>query len=97
MSTEPTPVLDFYSHTSHVARSVASSNEFFTTDDIWEALRDTQLPEVDHRVMGSVMRRLSLDGVAVRTMYTRVSRRSCCHYRPVSVWQSRIYSSTSHG
>jgi hypothetical protein len=81
---------DWYGMACIVARSVASRQLMFSSDDVWEALRERGVPATDRRVMGSVMRSLHRDDVAVRTSYTEPSRRPACHSRPVAIWKSLI-------
>lgn len=81
---------DWYAMACIVARSVASRQLMFSSDDVWEALRERGLPTNDRRVMGAVMRSLHRDDVAVRTNYTEPSRRPTCHSRPVAIWKSLI-------
>lgn len=82
---------DWFSLAYQKARSVAASRMMFTSDDVWELMRPYAEPNTDRRVMGSVMRRLQRDHIAVRTNYTEPSKRRSCHARPISLWRSLIY------
>lgn len=76
-------------------RLVADTRPWFTTDDVWELLEPTGFTTSDPRAMGGIMRMAKANGFAKPTAMTRKSTRAECHYRPITVWMSRI-SETMH-
>lgn len=82
---------DWYAEALRQARRIARTQELFTSDDVWKAVRDFGEPHTDRRVMGAVMRTVARDDIAYRTRYTQTSTRKSCHSRPISLWRSRIF------
>lgn len=82
---------DWYLSAVRAARRVAADRQFFTTDEVWAALADlTDAKTPEHRAMGSVMRSLAADRIAIRTDRTRPTNRPCANRRPVAVWRSLL-------
>lgn len=82
---------DWYLSAVRAARRVAADSLFFTTDDVWDVLKNlTTAATPEHRAMGAVMRSLAYDRIAVRTDRTRPTRRPCANRRPISIWRSLI-------
>lgn len=82
---------DWYLSAVRAARRVAADRQFFTTDEVWAALKDlTDAKTPEHRAMGAVMRSLAIDRIAVRTDRTRPTNRPCANRRPIAVWRSLL-------
>jgi len=67
------------------ALKVTRTLRYFTTDDIWEELRE--IPR-EPRAMGAILRRLRLDGHAIPTLNYRPTHRPEAHRNPKRVWKS---------
>jgi hypothetical protein len=65
---------------------VAERKQFFTTDDVWEALGERGTHE--NRAMGAVMRKARSEKVCFPTGNYRPSVRLVAHGRPVRIWQA---------
>lgn len=71
--------------------------EEFTSDNVTELMDDwsRQTGEVydtrDKRVVGAIMKRGGLEGLAYKTNRVEDSRKLTCHCSPSTIWVSRIY------
>jgi len=77
-----------------VVRRVASRNEYFTGDDVWDAIdADESMPLAYHApgALGGVMRRARTEGLMelVGGKYVE-SRRPTMHRKPMRVWRSKL-------
>lgn len=68
---------------------VALARDEFTTDDVWDALREVDDAR-EPRALGAIMRQAQRQGLCVKTDRVVNSRRVECHARPVAVWRSLI-------
>lgn len=77
-----------WSRALSAVRAVCSAHpeRRFTSDDVWRALSDDDLGDVDPRVMGAVLRHAQRQGWCIATHAWRLSDRPVCHRRPVRVW-----------
>lgn len=75
--------------TLHLIRCLAVTQDYMTTDDVWETLGDAQSTH-ERRALGAVMQQAARNGWIKPTDRTRPSARPACHARPVRVWQSLI-------
>lgn len=65
----------------------AETFEYFTSDDVWEAL-DAVPPEP--RALGAIMAAARRAGAIVPTDRVTKSYRPTCHSRPVRLWRSLL-------
>jgi hypothetical protein len=76
---------------------VARRNKQFSMDDIWaeldKAYEKGTLPDIDidHRVLGPMLRHLVKEGLIDSTGYYVKSIRTGGGSRPITVWTSHIY------
>ena len=70
------------------AVETASSREFFTSSDIWDAISDVTTHEP--RAMGAVRRRLRKENIVEPTDRFVTSSSPLAHGRPSRVWRSMI-------
>ena len=81
-------------------KQIAKSNEYFTSDPLWDALEDQGIPEPENpRAMGPVMLRGQREGWMTKVGVpdeTRAalekSRRPQSHMRPCTVYRSLIFA-----
>lgn len=67
--------------------ATATNTNNFTTDDIWQALHDAQLPTPhEPRAIGAVLRHAAANNIIRPTNEYRPSKRVACHSRPIRVW-----------
>ena len=66
---------------------IATTTTTFTSDDLWHAIENQQLP-IPHepRALGAAMRQAHRDGLIQPTANYRPSHRVACHARPIRVW-----------
>ena len=69
---------------------LAKVKHYFTSEDVWEGLSDSDSSTHEPRAMGPVMRRLQRDGFIVATSQFTVSTSPLGHGRPSRVWKSLI-------
>lgn len=70
---------------------IAEREEFFVSEDIWQALLDEGVHTHEPRAMGAVMRRLQREKVIAPTGKYITSASPLGHGRPSLVWQSLIW------
>jgi hypothetical protein len=73
-----------------IIRDIATMQDRFTTDDVWEAMHPHDEATHEPRAMGAAMRRAAKLGYVAPTPDYRPSSRPACHARPVRVWGSLI-------
>lgn len=62
----------------------------FTTDDIWQAATDANLPlPHEPRALGAILHRLARNHQIIATDTFTPSQRAACHRRPIRVWRHR--------
>ena len=78
-----------------VLKSVCQKNETFSSDTVWAALVEKEIPPPrEPRAMGGLLRQADAAGWCIPTESPRVrSARASCHARPLTVWRSSIYKS----
>lgn len=76
---------------SMALRQVASRKARFTTDDIY-AVMPLGLSTYEPRAMGGVVRQAKSEGIIASTGEYQLSGREVNHSRPISIWQSLLYS-----
>jgi hypothetical protein len=76
-------------------RVVATSQDEFTTDDVWRVLG--REPEIEGRAMGAAVLTAARLGLLVRTNYTAKSLRVACHRRDLRVWRSLVFVERAEG
>ena len=82
-STDPKWFAECY----RIVVATATNTNDFTTDDIWQALADAQLPTPhEPRAIGAVLRHAAANNVIRPTNQYRPSQRVACHARPIRVW-----------
>jgi hypothetical protein len=60
----------------------------FTTDDIWQAATDANLPlPHEPRALGAILHRLAREHRIEATATFTPSKRVACHRRPIRVWR----------
>jgi hypothetical protein len=75
---------------------VARRNKHFTVDDIWDGINRLSakgsLPdsEIDHRILGPMLRHLVNEGLIDSSGYYAKSTRTGGGSRPVTVWESFV-------
>jgi hypothetical protein len=73
----------------NIVINTATTTNTFTSDDIWQALTDAQLPTPrEPRALGSVLAAAHRAGIITPTDSYRQSRRTECHARPIRVWRA---------
>lgn len=87
--------LDWWTAATTVTRQLSQSHKFFTTDDVWFALRELQVHTPEPRAMGAVIRFARSHGWILPTGVWVRSRRPACHSRPISRWRSLLYDETT--
>ncbi len=75
--------------------AVATEMPEFTADEVWERL--SQIPNVPHqhqpRAAGPIVVRAMKAGVIRKAnKLPRKSNRASCHHRPISIYESLVYS-----
>lgn len=71
--------------------AVAHLRDAFTTDDVWEALSQSNIADPrEPRAMGAVMRKAQADGLIEPSGVYQQSSREVNHNRPVMIWRSLI-------
>ena len=84
-STDPKWFAECY----RIVVATATNTNDFTTDDIWQALADAQLPTPhEPRALGALMIAAHRAGLIAPTDRYRQSKRPECHARPIRVWQA---------
>lgn len=86
---------DWMKSALEVVHRLCQNHEEFSTDDVHRELEGSGTSTQDGRALGAVLRQAAKKCWCRNTMRVQVSRRSECHRRPIAVWQSLIYSSTS--
>jgi len=73
-------------------RWVASRMDYFTTDDVWEALvrYHSEAGTHERRAMGAIMVRAARDGLIMATEGFRPTSRAVAHRGPKRIWRSLI-------
>lgn len=71
-------------------KSVSGRLAYFTTDDVWEALRESAVSTHENRAMGAVMTRARKAGLIFPTDEWRKSNRPECHSNPKRVWRRTL-------
>jgi hypothetical protein len=72
-----------------IIRDLAASGEPFTTDDVWDALREQSTTTREPRAMGAVMRRMVKSGFIEKAEGFRVSIRPKAHKNPKQLWRGK--------
>ena len=67
---------------------LASGQAWFTADDVWRILGDSEAQTHERRALGAVMRECQKQGIIRATGRYMKSQRIECHSRPVMVWES---------
>ena len=77
-------------------RDLAENNQEFVADDVWGRLnrKDAPTPH-EKRALGPMMRNACISGFISPTGRHQQSRQPLNHQRPVAVWESQLYRSTS--
>lgn len=83
---------DWYAEALWAVLWLAKRKDYFTTDDVWEAMANIEATTHEPRAIGAVMRQASRDGQCTPTDYYNKSTRRACHSRPLRVWKSLICS-----
>lgn len=79
---------------------VARTSREFTVDDIWSEIdilrANKKLPKarVDHRILGPMIRHMVSKGILGSSGYYTKSTRPGGGSRPVTIWQSYVYTQT---
>lgn len=83
---------EWYTEALEAVRYIAEGNFSFTTDDVWEQLKQNvpQIITPESRAMGAVMREAAKRGWIISSETYRKSKRPECHSRPVLVWRSQL-------
>lgn len=81
----PIPAQEWIAHAVGVIARLARTRDRFTTDDVWMAV-EYRPPEP--RAMGAAMRQAKALGLVVAMNEYVLSKRPCCHRRPVRVWRA---------
>ena len=77
----------WYNNVYNIIRTIATTTDTFTTDDIWQAIEDQQLPTPhEPRALGAIMRHAQRDNLIRPTASYLPSHRVACHARPIRVW-----------
>ena len=73
----------------NVIVQIATTTDTFTTDNIWQALKNAALPTPhEPRALGALMIAAHRAGLIAPTDRYRQSKRPECHARPIRVWQA---------
>ena len=81
---------DWFTTATHGLRVVARQNQTFTSDDVWDWLRQFDVETDDPRAMGPVFKNAYRDHLIVPINQWQESRRRVAHRRPVRVWKSLL-------
>ena len=79
---------DWFLTATHCLRIVAREHKRFTSDDVWECLRNFNVETHNPRAMGPVFKNAYRDNLIVPLDRWQESRRRIAHRRPVRVWES---------
>jgi hypothetical protein len=82
---------DWYNQAEVSVQRLIQRGIFFTTDDVWELLKDSGYTTPEPRALGSVMRQFAKDKQIIPTGSFRKSLRPECHSRPLAVWRPVTY------
>lgn len=72
--------------------AVAKQNQSFTTDEVWAYLANLGIHTGENRAIGGVIQSGIRAGVMVHTGNYRKTDRKEAHKRPISIYQSKIWS-----
>lgn len=73
-----------------IIQHIATTTDTFTTDDIWQALHDADLPTPhEPRAIGAILVGMASENLITATNIYRPSARPACHARPIRVWTAR--------
>jgi hypothetical protein len=82
---------DWYNQAEIAVQRLIHEGNYFTTDDVWERLKDCEFTTPEPRALGSVIRQYAKDRAIVSTGMYRKSTRPECHRRPLAVWKPVTY------
>jgi len=83
-----TKKIRFNKHAKQAALECAKKYKEFTTDDIWQNLKNKGIPEPrDNRTIGSIMVDLQTSGEIKQTGTYIKTTRPQAHSRPIRVWK----------
>lgn len=81
---------DWFLTAERCLRIVARQKQCFTSDDVWDQLRDFNVQTKDNRAMGAIFRNAYRDHLIVPVNQWKESRRRVAHRRPVRLWKSLL-------
>lgn len=82
---------DWYNQAEIVVQRLIHQGTYFTTDDVWELLKDSGYTTPEPRALGSVIRQFARYKQIIPTGSYRKSTRPECHRRPLAVWRPVQY------
>lgn len=82
---------DWYNQAEIAVLRLIRRGTYFTTDDVWEWLRESGSTTPEPRALGSVIQQFARDRRIVATGMYRKSTRPECHRRPLAVWKPVTY------
>jgi len=82
---------DWYNQAEIAVQRLVRQGTYFTTDDVWELLKESGLSTPEPRALGSVIRLFARDRQIVATGSYSKSTRPECHRRPLAVWRPVNY------
>jgi hypothetical protein len=77
----------WYSQAETAVQKLIHRGAYFTTDDVWELLKDCGYTTPEPRALGAVIRQFAKDKYIIPTGSYRKSVRPECHRRPLAVWR----------
>jgi hypothetical protein len=86
---------DWFNQAELAVQRLIHQGTYFTTDDVWELLKESGLTTPEPRALGSVIRQFAKDRQIVATGSYRKSIRPECHRRPLAVWRPVNYKYTT--
>lgn len=91
---------DWMKATFTILLKVARTHSEFTVDDIWAeidkmtAAKKMPKSSIDHRILGPMIRHMVSEGLLGSSGYYTKSTRSGGGSRPVTIWESYMYTRT---
>lgn len=82
---------EWFGRAQTIVQGLIKRGIYFTTDDVWEQLKDSGYYTSEPRALGAVIHQFAKDKQIVSTGSYRKSMRPECHRRPLAVWRPVIY------
>lgn len=81
----------WYRAAEYTVERLIRRGDDFTTDDVWQLMRETGLSTPEPRALGAIIRQATKSRRIISTGTYRKSMRPECHRRPLAVWRPVNY------